>query len=131
MSNYTDNNEIGRIIDEGSRLWTLLKRYLKLEAVDKLSVLFTFLIVAGFVFAFGTIAIYCICMGIVKELAVVVGNEALSFFIVGGALVAIIVLFILFRKYFVTNLVVKSLAKWVFEPSVDSEDSSTEEGGAA
>lgn len=128
MSNYTDNNETSRVIDEGLRLWSLLKRYAKLEAVDKLSVLFTFLIVAGFVFAFGTIAIYCICMGIVKELAVVVGNEALSFFIVGGALVAVIMLFILFRKYLVTNPVVKSLVKWIFTPSVDSD---SEEGGAA
>ncbi|MCM1312316.1 MAG: hypothetical protein NC206_02555 [Bacteroides sp.] len=129
MSNYTDNNEIGRIMEEGTRLWGLLKRYAKLEAVDKLSVLFTILIVAGFVFAFGTIAIYCICMGIVKELAVVVGNEALSFFIVGGVLVVVIMLFVLFRKNLVTNLVVKSLAKWMFEPSGDADDSDDEKGG--
>lgn len=129
MSGYTDNNDIGRTIDEGMRLWGLLKHYAKLEAVDKLSVLFTFLIVGGFVFAFGTIALYCICMGIVKTLAVAVGDEALSFFIVGGFLVVIILLFVLFRKYVVTNPVVRSLVKRTFEPSEDAGSADEEKGG--
>lgn len=114
MGDYGYNDDVNKILDEGRHLLKLSGRYLKLEAIDKLSVLLTVLVVAGFAFAFGMSAIFFICLGIVKKLTLVIGDEAQALFIVGGSLLVVIVIFVLLRKRLVTNPVIKALARELF-----------------
>lgn len=111
----TDNEDVVDLTwTYGKRLSVLILRYLKLEAIDKLSVVLTIVAVMGVIFSVGMTAVYCICMGIVKSLALAVGSETTSLFIVGGVLVALIVIFILLRRKFVTIPVIKALSKTFF-----------------
>lgn len=123
-----DENFVDQTLNDGKRIFSLLERYVKLEAIDKLSVIFTVLVVLGVSFALGVTAIYCICMGLVQELAIVVGSEALSFFIVGGALVLIILLFIALRKYIVTIPAIKVMAEKLFAPTNAEENADVVNG---
>ncbi|MCR5313901.1 MAG: hypothetical protein K6E54_09760 [Bacteroidaceae bacterium] len=91
-------------------LFHLFERYLKLEAVDKLTVATTFLIVALVIFALGTSAIFFLCSGLVHSLSDLVGSEALANYIVGGVLLLIIVLFYVFRVRLVENRVVAAIS---------------------
>lgn len=124
---FEDDDIVGLTCDYGKRLAVLVIRYLRLEAVDKLSVVITLLAVMGVVLAFGITAIYCICMGLVKILAAAVDSEILSFFIIGGVLVLLIVAFILLRGRLVTRPVIKYLASKFFS---DEAVGKAEKGGS-
>lgn len=117
MSNYGETDDMNKILDEGKHLLKLSERYLKLEAIDKLSLLMTILVVSGVVFVLGMSALFFICLGIVKKLTQTIGDEALALFIVGGALLALVLCFVLLRKYLVTNPVIKALARELFGKS--------------
>lgn len=111
-------------MDKG--LLTHLERYIRLESIDKLSVATTFIIVAGVLFALGTSAIFFISTGLVQALSIVVGNEALGYFIVGGLLVVVMVVFYMNRKRWVEDKVVRSISRSI----LDSQIMDTEKGGS-
>jgi hypothetical protein len=101
-------------------LFHLFERYLKLEAVDKLTVATTFLIVALVIFALGTSAIFFLCSGLVHSLSDLVGSEALANYIVGGVLLLIIVLFYVFRVRLVENRVVAAISASILRAEKDT-----------
>ena len=86
-----------RLPEGDIRLLRLLERYAKLEAVDKLTVGITFLIVALVVFALGTSAVFFLCSGLVHTLSELVGSDALANYIIGGVLLLLIIVFYVFR----------------------------------
>jgi len=106
-------------------LLTHLERYIRLESIDKLSVATTFLIVAGVLFALGTSAIFFISTGLVQTLSIMIGNEALGYFIVGGILILIMIIFYINRKSWVEDRVVRSLSRSI----LDSQLMEAEKGG--
>lgn len=112
MSNQQTN--LQSTMDEGKRLWDLVQQYAKLELVDKLTFILTILIVGGIVLALGAIAIYCFSMFVVTQLAESTGNLALSYSIVGLALLVIAFIVIQLRATLVTKPVIKSLLKEFF-----------------
>ena len=116
-------------LDEGRRMWELVREYAKLEVVEKLSFVLSMLIVGGVLMCLFAIVLYCLCMFFVARLTVTTGSEALSFLIVGFVLVAVAGIFVYLRKSFVTRPVIRALMKEFFkkpaQPSgkeVDNEE---------
>lgn len=118
-----------------SKLFAQLERYIRLETIDKLSVVTTYMIVALVVFALGTSAVFFLSNALVEALTLVVGNRAVSYLIVGVVLLLVIWVFLANKKAWVENRIVRSLSETVLsEPSIvgddiDVEDILDEEGG--
>lgn len=118
-----------------SKLFAQLERYIRLETIDKLSVVTTYMIVALVVFALGTSAVFFLSNALVEALTLVVGNRAVSYLIVGVVLLLVIWVFLANKKAWVENRIVRSLSETVLsEPSIvgddlDVEDIIDEEGG--
>lgn len=114
---------------EGTGLLSLMLKYARLEAIDKLSVATTFLIVFGVIFVLAVSAIFFLSTGFVKTLSAYLGDEALANYIVGGILVLCIVIFYCNRKRWVEDAVVRSISASVLahsqkgvEEDADDED---------
>ena len=113
-------------MDKG--ILTNLERYIRLESVDKLTVATTFLIVAGVMFALGTSAVFFISTGLVQTLSVMIGNEALSYYVVGGLLIVIMIVFYLKRKSWVEDKVVRNISRSILDSQImEPEKGGTEE----
>lgn len=119
-----------------NKLLIQLERYLRLETVDKLTVVTSFLIVAGVVFALGTSAIFFLSNALVEMLSLIVGNSALAYLIVGVILLLMIWIFLANRKAWVENKIVRSLSESVLnEPMISGDvqdidiEVETENGG--
>ena len=111
---------------EERELLGLLSRYLKLEAVDKLSVATTFVVVALVVFALGTCALFFLSAGLVKSISALVGDEALANYIVGGSLLLVIVLFYAFRVRLVENRVVAAISASILRTETEEGNENME-----
>lgn len=106
-----------------TKLLVQLERYLRLETVDKLTVVTTFLIVAGVIFALGTSAIFFLSTALVEAISLMIGNSALAYLIVGGVLVLAIWVFWINRKSWVEDKVVRSLSESILnEPMITGDD---------
>lgn len=118
------NNEgnAGNLANDGRGLLTLLKQYVKLEAIDKISVATTFMVVAGVIFALATSAIFFLSTGLVKSLSMVVGNEATAYYIVGGLLVLIIIIFYINRKAWIERPIVRSISESMLKDAQNDEE---------
>ena len=112
---------------EERELLGLLSRYLKLEAVDKLSVATTFVVVALVVFALGTCALFFLSAGLVKSISALVGDEALANYIVGGSLLLVIVLFYAFRVRLVENRVVAAISASILRAETEEGNENMED----
>lgn len=119
-----------------NKLLIQLERYLRLETVDKLTVVTSFLIVAGVVFALGISAIFFLSNALVEMLSLIVGNSALAYLIVGVILLLMIWIFLANRKAWVENKIVRSLSESVLnEPMISGDvqdidiEVETEKGG--
>jgi len=111
-----------KVPKEERELISLLCRYLKLEAVDKLTVATTFVVVALVMFALGTCALFFLSAGLVKSLSALVGDEALANYIVGGSLLLIIVVFYAFRVRLVENRVVAAISASILRAEEGADD---------
>ncbi|MBO4663998.1 MAG: hypothetical protein J5663_06255 [Bacteroidaceae bacterium] len=111
-----------KVPKEERELISLLCRYLKLEAVDKLTVATTFVVVALVMFALGTCALFFLSAGLVKSLSALVGDEALANYIVGGTLLLIIVVFYAFRVRLVENRVVAAISASILRAEEGADD---------
>ena len=112
---------------EERELLGVLARYLKLEAVDKLSVATTFVVVALVMFALGTCALFFLSAGLVKSISALVGDEALANYIVGGSLLLVIVVFYVFRVRLVENRVVAAISASILRAEADVDDEEEED----
>lgn len=126
-----------RLPEGDIRLLRLLERYAKLEAVDKLTVGVTFLIVALVVFALGTSAVFFLCSGLVHTLSELVGSDALANYIIGGVLLLLIIVFYVFRVTLVENRVIAAVSASILRSEIisgakrenDGEDEEDDEEG--
>jgi hypothetical protein len=118
---------IQHTIDEGKQLWELVQKYAKLDLVEKLSYVLTVFILGGILFALCTIALYCFCMYLVTALETQTGNLALSYVIVGFALLLVAFLIYWFRVGLISRPLIKSLIKEYFEEKDDSEETTVSE----
>lgn len=88
-----------------------MERYLRLEATERLTVVTTYVVLAAVVMALATSAIFFLSTGTVKALTLWTENEMLSYYIVGGFLVLLIVLAFLLKKPLIENPFVKMFSE--------------------
>ncbi len=100
-----------RVTDDFRRLAYRVERYLRLEATERLTVVTTYVVLAAVVLALATSAIFFLSTGTVKALTLWTENEMLSYYIVGGFLVLLIVLAFLLRKPLIENPFVKMFSE--------------------
>lgn len=122
----TLNNEgdASKVPQETEEILTLVQQYLKLEAIDKVSVATTFLIVGGVIFIFGIGALFFLGTGLVKTLSAWIGNETAAYYLVGGILLLVIVVFCMMRKTLVEGPIVRSISQSILK---EDEEDGTEE----
>lgn len=84
-----------------------VERYLRLEATERLTLVTTYAVLIAVVMALATSAIFFLSTGTVKALTLLTGSEMVSYYIVGGVLVLLIVLAFLLRKPLIENPFVK------------------------
>ncbi len=100
-----------RVTDDFRRLAYRVERYLRLEATERLTVVTTYVVLAAVVLALATSAIFFLSTGTVKALTLWTENEMLSYYIVGGFLVLLIVLAFLLKKPLIENPFVKMFSE--------------------
>ena len=122
----TLNNEgdARRVSKETSEIITLFQQYMKLEAIDKVSVAATFLIVGGAILIFGISAVHFLSTGLVKSLSAWIGDETTAYYLMGGILLLIIIVFYLMRKTLVERPIVRSISQSMLK---EEEKDGTEE----
>jgi hypothetical protein len=84
-----------------------VERYLRLEATERLTVVTTYVVLIAVVMALATSAIFFLSTGTVKALTLLTGSEMVSYYIVGGVLVLLILLAFLLRKPLIETPFVK------------------------
>ena len=92
-----------RVTEDFRRLAYRVERYLRLEATERLTVVTTYAVLIAVVMALATSAIFFLSTGTVKALTLLTGSEMVSYYIVGGVLVLLIVLAFLLRKPLIEN----------------------------
>lgn len=122
MIDIRNDGHSDRLPTDLTRLLVHLEQYLKLEAIDKLSVTTTIIIVAGVIIALSTSAVFFLSTGLVKSLSSVIGNEALAHYIVGGILVLIIVVFYMNRKKWVEDRVVRNISHDILSAENENDE---------
>ena len=122
----TLNNEgdAKKVPQETEEIITLVQQYLKLEAIDKVSVAATFLIVDGVILIFGISAVHFLSTGLVKSLSAWIGDETTAYYLMGGILLLIIIVFYLMRKTLVEGPIVRSISQSILK---EDEEDGTEE----
>ena len=107
-----------------TKILVLLERYLRLEAIDKLSVVTTSIVVAGVVFALGTSAIFFLSTALVEAISLMIGNVALAYLFVGLLLVLMIVVFLMNKKKWVEDKIVRNISESILsEPLITGDES--------
>ncbi len=96
-----------RVTEDFRRLAYRVERYLRLEATERLTVVTTYVVLIAVVMALATSAIFFLSTGTVKALTLLTGSEMVSYYIVGGVLVLLILLAFLLRKPLIENPFVK------------------------
>ena len=119
MNNEGDANRVPRETEE---IVTLLLQYLKLEAIDKLSVATTSLVVGGVVLVFAISAVFFLSNGLVKTISGWLGDEAAANYLMGGVLLLIIILFYSKRKAWVEGPVVKGISQSLLKEEEDETE---------
>ena len=100
-----------RVADDIRRVAYRVERYLRLEATERLTMVTSFVLLAAVVFALATSAIFFLSTGLVKTLTLWTENEMLSYYMVGGVLVLLILLAFLLKKPLIENPLVKMFSE--------------------
>ena len=109
------------------RLLYGLERYLRLEATERLTVVTTCVVLAAVTFALATSAVFFLSTGLVKSLTLLTGSEMVSYYIVGGALVLIIVMAFLLRKWLIETPMLRMFSEQLLEGPTFTEQMMAEE----
>jgi len=114
-----NTGDASRLAGDSRGVLTLLVQYLRLEAIDKLSVAATFMILGGIIFALATSAIFFLSTGLVKSLSGLIGSEAGAYYVVGGGLALLILIIYLKREVWIEQPVVKNLSQSMLKEDED------------
>lgn len=119
MSLFGPNSETGGVYRRVNDILYHLERYVKLEVAERLSTLTVIIIIAAVCFVFGTSAIFFLCNALVETLNTITGSAMLSYYIITGALVLIILIVLMLRKPLIEKKVVEYYSKSIIEtPSI-------------
>ena len=116
-----NTGDASRLANDSRGVLTLLVQYLKLEAIDKLSVATTFLILGGIIFALATSAIFFLSTGLVKSLSGLIGSEAGAYYVVGGLLALLILVIYVNRKAWIEQPVIRNISQSMLKEDENEE----------
>ena len=116
-----NTGDASRLANDSRGVLTLLVQYLKLEAIDKLSVATTFLILGGIIFALATSAIFFSSTGLVKSLSGLIGSEAGAYYVVGGLLALLILVIYVNRKAWIEQPVIRNISQSMLKEDENEE----------
>ena len=109
------NNDLKRVLYRA-------ERYLRLAAAERLTVVTSCVVFAAIAFALATSAIFFLSTGVVKTLALLTGNEMLSYYLVGAVLLLAMGVIYLCRKPLIENRYVKVFSRQLLEGPTLTEE---------
>lgn len=111
MMNTQDSSEnIKQLYDEVKKYVFLQSEYIKVEFVEKLTILLSTLLIITLMIVLAVIALFYLFFSFAYALVPVVGSLSISFSIIAGIYIILIGLLVLFRKSLVINPMVKFLS---------------------
>jgi len=111
LNNEEPSNNFQQLYDEVKKYIELQTEYVKVEFVEKLTILFSTILIIGLIIILAITALFYFSFSMAYLLEPVLGSIALSFGIVSGVFVLLILLLFLFRKRIIIIPVVKFLSK--------------------
>lgn len=110
----SESNRLGPPLDEGKRLGALIGRYVRLELASKLSQLLAVVVQVGVLLVFGAVLLFCVCMFCVRKVEQLTGDEALSFALVGVALLVLMAVVVGLKRVLFLRPIVRKLMRIFF-----------------
>lgn len=113
MAEYPDN-DLGRVADEGKRLWTLVSQYARLEMVDKLTFILSGLLLGGVLVGLAVVAVFCLSMFCVTLLQACGLSQPLSYLLMALLLAAAAYVALRHRQQWFTQPLLRALLREFF-----------------
>lgn len=113
MAEYLDN-DLGRVADEGKRLWTLVSQYARLEMVDKLTFILSGLLLGGVLVGLAVVAVFCLSMFCVTLLQACGLSQPLSYLLMALLLAAAAYVALRNRQQWFTQPLLRALLREFF-----------------
>ncbi|MDR0892465.1 MAG: phage holin family protein [Mediterranea sp.] len=101
---------LGQLFLEIKEYLKLQKEYVRLELTEKLTILFSTLILVSVLIVLGIVALFYLTFALAYVLAPAVGGLTASFAIIAGVIIVLIALIYLLRKPLIISPMVKFLA---------------------
>jgi len=98
-----------QLYDDVKKYVELQTEYIKVEFVEKLTILLSALLIIALILVLAIAALFYLFFSLAYALEPVLGSLALSFGIISGIYAALIVIFVLLRRQIVINPLVKFL----------------------
>ena len=100
-----------QLYDDLKKYVELQTDYVKVEFVEKMTILLSTLLIITLVIILAIAALFYLFFSLAYALVPVVGSLAISFFIISGIYLLLIALLFLFRKKLIVNPLVRFLSK--------------------
>jgi hypothetical protein len=111
MSNIQEPaDNFQQLYDDVKKYVELQTEYVKVEFVEKLTILLSTLLIIGLIIVLVIAALFYLFFSLAYVLQPLLGSLALSFAIISGIYILLIVLFVIFRKRIVINPLVRFLS---------------------
>lgn len=99
-----------QLYDDVKKYIELQTEYVKVEFVEKLSILLSALLILGLIILLVVAALFYLFFSLAYALQPLLGSLAASFAIISGVYVLLVILFVIFRKQIVINPLVRFLS---------------------
>jgi hypothetical protein len=109
-NNVEPADNFQQLYDDVKKYIELQTEYVKVEFVEKLSILLSALLILGLIVLLVVAALFYLFFSLAYVLQPLLGSLAASFAIISGMYVFLIVLFVIFRKRIVINPLVRFLS---------------------
>lgn len=103
-------NSFQQLYQEVKQYMELQKDYVKLELTEKLTILFSTLILAILIMILGVMILFYLSLSLAYLLEPHVGGLTISYVIIAGIVLLLIVLIYIFRKSLIINPIINFLA---------------------
>jgi membrane-bound ClpP family serine protease len=110
LNNQEPADNLQQLYDEVKKYVQLQTEYVKVDFVEKLTILLSTLLIIGIVLILVIAALFYLFFSLAYALQPILGSLAISFAIISGIYVALIVLLMAFRKKLVINPLVRFLS---------------------
>lgn len=109
-NNQEPADNFQQLYDDVKKYVELQAEYVKVEFVEKLTILLSTLLIIGIILILIIAALFYLFFSLAYALQPIIGSLAVSFALISGIYVLLIVLFVAFRKQIVINPLVRFLS---------------------